>query len=47
MLELPDNDTTSANLTLGVDYNGVLERAGDRDWLRLDLAAGEWVLTDI
>lgn len=43
MGDLPDNDTTEAILTLDADYVGQLENTGDRDWVRIDLEAGQWV----
>lgn len=40
---VPDDDTTTVGVTVGGTYDGVLEDAGDRDWIALTLAAGETV----
>ena len=43
MAELPSDNTTTAVVTVGGSFSDVLEAAGDRDWIRIDLAAGQTV----
>ncbi len=43
MSDTPENTTTSVELNIGQTITGQIDFAGDRDWVRMDLAAGEWV----
>jgi hypothetical protein len=43
MPDLPANTTTTATLSVGGTYSDSLETSGDRDWVRVDLAPGEYV----
>lgn len=39
--EVPDNNTTEISMVSGGAYVGQLETAGDEDWIRVDLVAGQ------
>ena len=43
MSDLPASSSTSALLTVGGSLSDVIETNGDKDWVRIDLAPGEWV----
>ena len=43
MVDIPGNDTTTATLTVGSTVNDLLEVAGDHDWFRIELTAGQSV----
>ncbi len=43
MSDTPANTNTSVELHIGQTITGEIDFAGDRDWVRMDLAAGEWV----
>ncbi|PRY75991.1 hypothetical protein CLV80_11077 [Yoonia maritima] len=43
MPDLPNNNTTTATLSVGGTYSDTLETSGDRDWIRIDLDPGEYV----
>ncbi|MEZ5958974.1 MAG: hypothetical protein R3C30_00915 [Hyphomonadaceae bacterium] len=38
---IPDNSSTSITLTLSVPETGMVNAAGDRDWFRIELVAGQ------
>jgi serralysin len=38
---IADNTSTTANLSIGSTYAGTVETAGDRDWVRVNLVAGQ------
>ena len=46
-LLIPDNDTTTANITVGGTVNESLETVGDRDWYRIDLTEGQVIQVDL
>ncbi|RKR03730.1 cadherin domain-containing protein [Maricaulis maris] len=39
--EIPDNDSTEISMVSGGSYVGNLETAGDEDWIRVELVAGQ------
>lgn len=39
--DVPADQSTSVNLSLGSTYDGELETVGDRDWIRVELTAGQ------
>jgi len=41
MPDIPDNSSTTISIPLGGSYRGELETLGDRDWIRVNLVAGE------
>ncbi len=43
MADIPNNASTNATLTVGGSFQNSLEFTGDRDWVRIDLAPGQWV----
>ncbi len=43
MSDVPANTNTTAQLSIGQTITGEIDFAGDRDWVRMELAAGEWV----
>jgi hypothetical protein len=42
MADIPNNASTNATLTVGGSFQNSLEFAGDRDWVRIDLAPGQY-----
>jgi serralysin len=40
LADIPDDSTTTATLTLGVNFHGRIETAGDEDWIAVVLQAG-------
>lgn len=43
MSDLPNNSSTTAQISVGESYVSTLGTSGDRDWVRLDMAQGESV----
>lgn len=43
MSDIPANATTTATLGFDRSVSGRLDYSGDRDWFRIDVAAGDWV----
>ena len=41
MVDIPDNDTTSATIAVGDTFADTLELAGDKDWVAVTLVAGQ------
>ena len=41
MPDIPDDATTTANVTLGGTFYGELETIGDRDWIRIQMTRGD------
>ena len=44
---ISDDVFTSAGTRVGGTFNGILETAGDRDWIRISLTAGQTVQIDL
>lgn len=40
MVDIPADVTTTASLSVGGAFSGMLETLGDRDWIRVTLQAG-------
>ena len=40
-MDIPGNSSTTATIAVGGSFNGTLEVAGDRDWIRVELVAGQ------
>lgn len=43
MVDIPNNNTTTAIVSVGGTFTDQLEVVGDRDWIRIDLTAGQYV----
>jgi len=43
MVDIPANSSTTASVTVGSTTDGTLEAAGDHDWFRITLAAGQQI----
>ena len=45
--DVPDNNTTEVHMVSGGQYVGNLETAGDEDWIRIELVAGQRYQIDL
>ena len=47
MVDIPGNGTTSTTITLGGSLTDTLEFAGDTDWIRINLTAGQQISVSV